>query len=72
MMCMLVSCGVIGFKHTDRPICLVGGKNGTNDDIDVRAEEGPIHSTGDTYTHYVVQYRIGRHTITLQEPLQVT
>ena len=43
-----------GFKCADRPICLVGGKNCKNDGINVRVEEGPIHSTSDTFTYYVV------------------
>ena len=70
--CSQISCCVKRRKRADCPVCLTEWENRKNHGIDVRLEECPIHTTSETLTHYVVNYRVRTNAVVSQELFQLT
>ncbi len=58
-------------ERADCPVCLIRWENRKNDGIDVRLEEGPIHSASETRTLYVADYGVRTNAIVSQERFQL-
>lgn len=59
-------------ERADCPVWLIGWENRKNDGIDVRLEEGPIHSASETRTRYIADDGVRTHAILSQERFHLT
>lgn len=59
-------------ERADCPVCVIGWENRKNDGIDVRLEEGPIHSASEPRTLYVADDGVRTNALLSQERFQLT